>query len=234
MPFWCLLQWRVSFLQSCFIVHVSLNSKNRSLNSVRLIHSWADRCGGQVLLKQSKAWTLLKLIKRELLLPQCGLQIGLGEFEILIIYRRTCPKNWRVYNQDCCSGKNQFRAYPNCWVFFYVHNETELMQIGYVNLERSLTTFAASLSTDLEESMKSLAELEWKIEAIWRERNEKWNGLEQSQQLKIQKIDECSVERRVESCLNTREKCCKQLQSERPGQVGNKKARKRFAWVISI
>ena len=42
----------------------------------------------------------------------------------------------------------------------YHHNKIEQMRNEYVNLERTSTTLLASLSTDLEESMKSEAELE--------------------------------------------------------------------------
>ena len=44
--------------------------------------------------------------------------------------------------------------------YSYYRNEIEQMRNEYVNLERSSTTLLASLSTDLEESMKLEAELE--------------------------------------------------------------------------
>lgn len=70
----------------------------------------------------------------------------------------------------------------------YHRNKIEQMQNEYVNLERSSTTLVASLSTNVEESMKSKAELALEIEAIWRERYEKINELEQSHILEVQKM----------------------------------------------
>jgi len=99
----------------------------------------------------------------------------------------------------------------------YLRNKIKLLQNEFVNLERSSTTLVASLSKDLEESMKSKAKLELEIEIIRKEQTKKLNGLEQSQILEVLNIS-VALEK-TSKIVSILEKKCKKLELKRPSQM---------------